>query len=116
MEGLNKEERKSRGYRTFINKKRYAELIMKIAVECEGTGRVTGLDFWGDMVRKRLSEIKGEYDENMLPGCGLYGSRDFGDGYFTDGLHLDTKGYGILSRGLYEKIVSTWPQMAPDLL
>ncbi|KAJ4985842.1 GDSL-like Lipase/Acylhydrolase [Stagonosporopsis vannaccii] len=116
MQELNKAERKKMGYRTFINKKRYAERVVQIADEYEDTGRVVGLDFWGNLVRTRLSEIEDEYDEDMLPGCGLYGSKDFGEGYFTDGLHLDTKGYHVLSRGLYKSVVSQWPQMAPGLL
>lgn len=113
---LNEAERKTKGYRTYMNKKRYAEKIMELGNEYEETGRVIGLDFWGDVVRTRLTEIGDDYDEDKLPGCGLYGSRDFGNGYFTDGLHLDSKGYRILSHGLYESVVSHWPELAPELL
>jgi hypothetical protein len=42
--------------------------------------------------------------------------KDFGEGYFTDGLHLDKKGYNILSKALYETMIAKWPELAPDQL
>ncbi|KAH6614298.1 SGNH hydrolase-type esterase domain-containing protein [Boeremia exigua] len=116
LKALNEEEKLLRGYRTYMNKKRYAEKIMQIAVTYEETGRVAGLDFWGDLVRAKLQEIGEEYDEERLPGSGLYGVGDFGKGYFTDGLHLDKKAYNVLSRTLYDTMVTKWPQLAPELL
>lgn len=116
MRDTNQKRKEMRGYKTYMSKKRYAERIMQIAQEYEETGRVTGLNFWSDLVRARLQDFGEEYEEDILPGCGLYGARDFGEGYFTDGLHLDTKGYNILSQGLYDTVRSKWPELSPDQL
>lgn len=115
-EELNSMKKELKGYRTYMSKKRYAERIMQIAGEYEETGRVAGLDFWSDLVRARLREVGIQYDGERLPGSGLYGARGFGEGYFTDGLHLDKKGYNVLSKGLYETIVARWPELAPERL
>jgi lysophospholipase L1-like esterase len=112
----NQAKRELRGYKTYMSKKRYAERIIQIAREYEETGRVIGLDFWGDLVRARLQDFGEEYEENKLPGSGLYGARDFGEGYFTDGLHLDKRGYNVLSRGLYNAVLSKWPELSPAQL
>ncbi|KZM23935.1 uncharacterized protein EKO05_0009322 [Ascochyta rabiei] len=109
----NELKRKQKGYRTYMSKKRYAERIVQIAKEYDETERVLGLDFWGDLVRTRLREVGEVYDEDRLPGSGLYGTRDFGEGYFTDGLHLDKKGYNVLSKALYESTLARWPVLAP---
>lgn len=116
IEELNASKWEQMGYRTYVSKKRYAERIMQIAREYEKTGRVVGVDFWGDLAKARMKEVKEEYDERKLPGSGLYGARDFGEGYFTDGLHLDKKGYNVLSKALYETMVAKWPDLAPDNL
>lgn len=116
FEVKNEVKRKMMGYRTYMSKKRYAERIMQIAGEYEETGRVVGLNFWSDLVRGRLQEVGEEYDERSLPGSGLYGAKDFGEEYFTDGLHLDRKGYNVLSKGLYETMVAKWPELGPDRL
>ncbi|KAF3043098.1 hypothetical protein E8E11_007463 [Didymella keratinophila] len=116
MRDANQAKREMRGYKTYMNKRRYAERIMQIAREYEETGRVIGLDFWGDLVRARLEDFEEDYDEDKLPGSGLYGGRDFSEGYFTDGLHLDKKGYNVLSRGLYDAVLSKWPERSPDQL
>ncbi|KAL1605702.1 hypothetical protein SLS59_003505 [Nothophoma quercina] len=116
IEELNASKWEQRGYRTYMSKKRYAERIMQIAREYEETGRVVGVDFWGDLTKARMKEVKEEYDERKLPGSGLYGARDFGEEYFTDGLHLDKKGYNVLSKALYETMVAKWPDLAPDNL
>ena len=89
---------------------------MRIADHYKESGRVVGLDFWGDLIRTGFRLRGEEYDEDRLPGCGLYGVDEFGEGYFTDGLHLDAKGYDILSQGWYNKVVSTWPELAPEAL
>lgn len=116
FEKLNEEEREHSGYRTYMSKKRYADRIMELAARYEETGRVMGLDFWGSIVRARLREIGVNYDEQNLPGSGLYGVEDFGKGYFTDGLHLDKKGYNVLSNALYDEMLSKWPELAPERL
>ena len=113
---LNEEERRGHSYKTFMNKRRYAEEVMRVADDDEESGRVVGLDVWGDLIRTGFRLRGEEYDEDRLPGCGLYGVDEFGEGYFTDGLHLDAKGYDILSQGWYNKVVSTWPELAPEAL
>ena len=100
-----------RGYRMYTSEKRHVERIMQIAQRYEETGRVVGLNFCGDLVRTGE-----EYDEERLPGSGLYGTKDFGEGYFTGGLHLDKKGYSVISKVLYEKVLTRWPGLAPDHL
>ncbi len=84
---LNEEMKEQMGYRTYMSKKKYGERIMQIASEYEETGRVIGLDFWGHLVRARLQELGQDYDDEKLPGSGLYGASDFSEEYFTDGLH-----------------------------
>jgi lysophospholipase L1-like esterase len=116
VEDANESKRAMRGYKTYMSKKRYAERIMQIAEEYEETGRVVGLNFWGDLVRTRLQEVEEDYDEEKLPGSGLHGARDFGEGYFTDGLHLDKKGYNVLSKGLYDVMLGKWPELSPESL
>ena len=113
---LNEEERRGHSYKTFVSKKRYAEEVMRIADGYKESGRVIGLDFWGDLIRTGFRMRREEYDEDRLPGCGLYGVDEFGEGYFTDGLHLDAKGYDVLSQGWYNKVVSTWSELAPEAL
>lgn len=113
---LNEVKKETRGCKTYMSKKRYAERIMQIAGEYEETGRVVGLNLWRDLVDARLLEFHEDYDDEKLPGSGLYGARDFGEGYFTDGLHLDKKGYNVLSTGLYGLVLTTWPELSPDRL
>jgi lysophospholipase L1-like esterase len=119
IQELNERKKQERGYKTYLSKKKYAERVMQIAEEYKETGRVVGLDFWGDLVKARLQEDGKIFDEELLPGSGLCGALDFGeisDGYFTDGLHLGTKAYTILSNALYEKVLTHWPDLAPERL
>ncbi|KAF1955995.1 SGNH hydrolase [Byssothecium circinans] len=115
--------KEERGYRTYKSKKRYADKILEIAKEYEETGRVVGLDYWTALVdagladQGREGEAEAErYDEDRLPGCGLKTAKKFEAGYFTDGLHLGKRGYQVLSKVLVEKVVGTWPELAPDRL
>ncbi|KAH7398248.1 SGNH hydrolase-type esterase domain-containing protein [Pyrenochaeta sp. MPI-SDFR-AT-0127] len=103
-------------YKTYMSKKRYAEGVMQIAGEYEETGRVVGLNLWRRLVDARLNEDgSGEgLDEEMGPGCGLIGAKSFGKGWFTDGLHLDVKGYNVLSEALFALITEKWPELAPE--
>ena len=103
-------------YRTYMNKKRYAEGLMQIAKEYEETERVVGVNFWQVIVDSRANDEGWEYDNEMPPGCGLIGSKSFPKGWFTDGLHLDVKGYGVLNKGLFEVITRKWPELAPEKL
>ncbi|KAF2129260.1 SGNH hydrolase [Dothidotthia symphoricarpi CBS 119687] len=116
-------EKSDYAYKTYVSKRRYAEKIMQIAAEYGETGRVVGLDYWGSLIDAAL-EVEGrgaedqavKYGEEKLPGCGLVGAKEFGEGWFTDGLHLDVKGYAVLSKGLMEVVVGKWPELAPERL
>jgi lysophospholipase L1-like esterase len=99
-----------------MSKKRYADGIMEIAKEYEGTGRVVGLNFCRDIVDAMLKDEGCDYDEEKPPGCGLLGAKEFPKGWFTDGLHLDLKGYAVLNKGLFELLMEKWPELAPENL
>ncbi|RMZ72742.1 GDSL Lipase Acylhydrolase family [Pyrenophora seminiperda CCB06] len=116
IEYMNAFRREGPRFKTYMNKKRYAEGIMQIADEYAETERVVGLNFWKDIVDAMLKEEGAEYDEDMPPGCGLLGSKNFPRGWFTDGLHLDIKGYSVLSKGLFELVTTKWPELAPEKL
>ncbi|KAI9675972.1 MAG: hypothetical protein M1822_008358 [Bathelium mastoideum] len=114
------------GFQTYMRKKQYAEKIMEIAKEYEEvTDRVAGLNCWKDLVDnalgRKLSNVgtatnADEYDEESLPGAGLPCSAEFEKGTFTDGLHLGSKGYGILSERLFELLFSKWPELRKENL
>ncbi|KAF1839358.1 hypothetical protein BDW02DRAFT_563894 [Decorospora gaudefroyi] len=116
VEDANVWKREGPRYKTYMSKRRYAEGVMQIAGEYEETGRVVGLNFWKDVVEAMLGEEGGVYDEELPPGCGLLGAPGFPKGWFTDGLHLDVKGYGVLSKGLMDLVVKKWPELAPENL
>ncbi len=46
-------------YKTYMSKKQYAEGIMEMAREYEGTGRVAGLNFWDALCRAVVPRSKG---------------------------------------------------------
>ncbi|KAL7778745.1 hypothetical protein CFE70_008246 [Pyrenophora teres f. teres 0-1] len=116
IEKMNEFRRGAARFKTYMNKKRYAEGIMQIAEEYAETERVAGLNFWKDIVDAMLEEEGQEYNEDMPPGCGLLGSKNFPKSWFTDGLHLDVKGYVVLSKGLFELVTTKWPELAPENL
>lgn len=118
IEDTNQWKMESPRYKSYMSKKRYAQIIMQIAGEYEETGRVVGLDFWREIVNAMLNEEgSGEsLDEHMGPGCGLVGAKAFSKGWFTDGLHLDVKGYKVLSEALFKLITEKWPGLAPERL
>jgi lysophospholipase L1-like esterase len=104
-------------YKTYMSKKRYAEGVMEIAAEYKGTGRVIGVDFWTSIVEEGGMGRCEEFEETGLwPGCGLVGAKSFEEGWFTDGLHLDRKGYWVLSKMLVKDVVETWPELASERL
>lgn len=116
---VNKWKKEGPRYKTYMSKKRYAEGLMGIAGEYEETGRVIGVNFWRGVVEEKLKEdgVRSwqELEESgMWPGCGLIGAKSFDKGWFTDGLHLDRKGYGMLSRMVMEGVVGKWPELAPE--
>jgi lysophospholipase L1-like esterase len=88
------EEKNTRGYRTYMNKKRYAEKVMEIAKSYAETDHpVIGLNLWKSLIDAALEDegrrdAEDAYNENRLPGCGLPGAKEFKKGYFTDGLHF----------------------------
>ncbi|CAO2654742.1 Nn.00g114750.m01.CDS01 [Neocucurbitaria sp. VM-36] len=124
VENANTSMKKASPYKTYMSKKRYAVGIMRVAGEYEKTGRVVGLDFWHAMEAAGLKEYESvdggrkedSHNEPMPLGCGLIGAKDFGDGWFTDGLHLDVKGYKVLSEALLKRITTQWPELAPESL
>lgn len=97
-------ERAGRAFRTYVSKRRFAEEVVRIAGEFageggEGEGRVAVVDFWKACVDAALGEqgrgdevvgdgVGEKYEDGRLPGCGLRGAKAFGEGWFTDGLHL----------------------------
>ncbi|KAH4895751.1 hypothetical protein HBI81_157330 [Parastagonospora nodorum] len=104
-------------YKTYMSKKRYAEGLMEIAAEYEETGRVIGVDYWRAMVEASGLGTWEEFEEKgMWPGCGLLGARSFDKGWFTDGLHLDVRGYSVLNELLVEKVLEKWPELGPGEL
>jgi lysophospholipase L1-like esterase len=119
LKSSRKDPKEDQGYKTYMSKKRYAEKIMEIAQSYEDTGRVVGFDYWKSLVDKGL-EDQGRhgdddaYDEERLPGCGLKRAKEFGKGYFTDGLHLGARGYDVLSTGLLELVLKKWPELEPE--
>ena len=122
IEVANQLKREAPTYKTYMSKKKYGEGIMRIAREYQETGRVVGLDFWQTVVAAGLKERESGtgggdgsgYDERKPLGCGLIGAQHFGDGWFTDGLHLDFKGYKVLSEALFEIVTRQWPELAPE--
>jgi hypothetical protein len=102
-------------YKTYMSKKRYAEGLMEIAKEYEETGRVIGLDYWRAMIEASgLGRCEDFEEMGMWPGCDLIGVKSFEKGWFTDGLHLDVKGYGVLNEMVVREVVGTWPELAPE--
>jgi lysophospholipase L1-like esterase len=115
-EEVNRWRKSGPSHKTYMSKKRYADGIMQIAGEYEETGRVAGLNFWQDIVDAMLKEEGETYNAEMPPGCGLLGASAFPDGWFTDGLHLNVKGYNVLSKGLTDLVTEKWPELAPEKL
>ncbi|KAF2829144.1 SGNH hydrolase [Ophiobolus disseminans] len=118
---INARNREQQRYRTYMSKKRYADGVMGIAREYEETGRVLGVDFWKGLVEQKIKEDgKGKWEDmeesGLWPGSGLIGAGQFGKEWFTDGLHLDKKGYGVLNRMLMEGVLEKWPELAPEKL
>ncbi|KAF2803074.1 SGNH hydrolase [Mytilinidion resinicola] len=111
------EEKKARGYRTYMNKKQYAEKVMEIAESYVAlTDRVIGLNFWKSLIDTALEQqgrlnAEDAYDENKLPGCGLPGAKEFKKGFFTDGLHFGPLAYKLLSEDLITAVLQKWPEL-----
>jgi lysophospholipase L1-like esterase len=113
IEEANKWRKEGPRYKTYMSKKRYAEGLMQIAAEYEGTERVIGLDYWRAMVEASGLGRWEEFEETgMWPGCSLIGARSFEKGWFTDGLHLDVKGYNVLNEMVMREVVGKWPELA----
>jgi hypothetical protein len=115
VHGFNEQLKEGQRYRTYMSKKRYAEGLMRIAEEYIETGRIVGIDFWRGVVE--ASGLGGEWDDleksGLWPGSLLLGAKSFKEGWFTDGLHLDVKGYGVLNKMLMQAVVETWPELTP---
>ncbi|KAJ4296911.1 hypothetical protein N0V90_006959 [Kalmusia sp. IMI 367209] len=110
----NEDPKSEKGYRTYVS---YLHGQLSIVGEYADTGRVIGLDYWGALIDAGLEEQGRSEDRGVdekLPGCGLQGAREFGKGWFTDGLHLDVKAYNVLSKSLMDAVVGKWPELSPE--
>jgi lysophospholipase L1-like esterase len=117
VEEMNELMKGGQRYRTYMSKKRYAEGLMEIADEYAETGRVVGVNFWRGIVEASGFGTWEEFERSGLwPGSLLIGAKSFEKGWFTDGLHLDKKGYGVLNKMLMETVVGKWPELAPEKL
>lgn len=85
-----------RGHTNWVSKRRYAEKIVEIGRDFqEKTDLVAVLDFW-TAITKFACQADGDAEEayrvldaeDLLPGCGLPGAKEFGRDIFTDRLHL----------------------------
>ncbi|KAI9862092.1 MAG: hypothetical protein M1813_004867 [Trichoglossum hirsutum] len=117
---LTSEDLDGPGYRTYLNKKMYAEKVMEIARSYGGSGDlVVGLDFWTAMINygRAMGKEKGipDHDER-LPGSGLSGAVYFGREVFLDGLHLGPLGYNVLSGELLSLLTKRWPELRKESL
>ncbi|KMU87917.1 hypothetical protein CIHG_05684 [Coccidioides immitis H538.4] len=115
---------KGRGHRTWESKRKFAKKIVEIGHEFqERAERVALLDFW-TIITKAACLDDGDGDpgdifhkldlEDILPGCGMPGSKRFERDYFTDGLHLGEKGYEILGQGLLDLVLKRWPELKSE--
>lgn len=115
-------EMEKKGYKTFVNKARYAARVMEIAksfCKSDYRERVVGLDFWRAVVNFQLKEderdgldegkIDWKYEELKIPGSGLPGAGEYREEMFTDRLHLGTLGYDILSAEFFKVVGDKWP-------
>ena len=81
------------GHRTWQSKRRFAKKIVEIGEEFEKTtDLVAVLDFW-TVITKFACQAEGQdFDaldlDELLPGSGMPGAKEFGQKYFTDRLHL----------------------------
>jgi isoamyl acetate esterase len=116
IEEVNERDKQLQRYRTYMSKKNYAEGLLRVAKDYEETGRVVGLNFWQNIVDALLQEQGDVYNAEMPPGCGLIGAKTFGKGWFTDGLHMDVKGYNVLSNNLFTLVTKKWPELAPEFI
>jgi lysophospholipase L1-like esterase len=116
IQEINQSRKEGPRYKTYMSKKRYADGLMQIAKEYEETGRVVGLNYWQHMVDAVVAEEGWKYDEDAAPGCGLLAAKTFPAGWFTDGLHLNVKGYGVLNKELYNLMTAKWPELAAERL
>lgn len=82
-----------RGHRTWQSKRRFAKKIVEIGQEFqEKTDLVAVLDFWTVITKFACQAEGADFDgldlDELLPGSGMPGAKEFGRKYFTDGLHL----------------------------
>lgn len=101
-------------YRTWKNKRLYAERVMQIA-DSYPDANVVALDVWTLLTQAACDERGKPWQEGKLPGSGLPGAKKFPEGYFSDGLHFGSKGYKIVTTALLAKIDQTWPELFESL-
>lgn len=115
IDAANEYKKEGVRYRTYMSKKRYADGVMQLAAEYESTGRVAGINLWQELVEAGAKEEGDVFDAEFPMGCGLIGAKSFAKGWFTDGLHLNVKGYKVLNEAL-ERVLGNWPELAPEKL
>ena len=101
--------KKGRGYRTWAEKRKYAEAIVALAEELkeksEMQGTVEIFDAWKAITTAKIGEGEEGFaaldKSETMPGCGLPGATEFGTDWFRDGLHFGKKvsGHDQSSRG-----------------
>jgi hypothetical protein len=117
IDDINVQKKEGVRYKTCMSKKRYAEGLMGIADEYADTGRVVGLNYWRGMVEASELGTWEEWEQSGLwPGSMLVGAKGFEKGWFTDGLHLNKKGYAVLNKMLIKAIEEKWPELTPEKL
>ena len=85
-----------RGHRTWQSKRKFAKKIVEIGREFEEkTDLVMVFDFWTVITKSACKAQGDDFDEldleELLPGSGMPGAKEFGTQYFTDGLHFGEK-------------------------
>lgn len=91
-----------RGHRTWQSKRLFAKKIVEIGKGFEAKAdSVALLDFWTIITKHACNAHGSDFDEldldDMLPGSGLPGVKEFGEEYFTDGLHFGKTVRNIVS-------------------
>lgn len=85
-----------RGYKTWVEKRRYAKAVVELGKEMKmQSDRVSWLDLWSKLTEARCKELSKEMEnlekEEILPGSGMPGAEEFGRDWFLDGLHFGPK-------------------------
>lgn len=96
LEIVKETTRSSRGHRTWMEKRKYAEAVVNLGRELEAQNkRVSGLDIWSKITDAKCQELGRDMIEldsrEMLPGSGMPGAQELGTAWLVDGLHFGPK-------------------------